>query len=258
MERAGSARWIERRDGDGVVWAQLNRPPANALTVDFLAEIERNFRRLEADAETRAVILKGYDKVFSAGMDLKMLATLNDVAAQTEVVDALNRAYGAMYAFEKPLVAAVSGHAIAGGLFFLLAADYRIGSEGGAQFGLSEVRVGVAFPVAPLEIVRAELPAPVARRILLSGQPVGANQALAGGILDEVVSVDALDERALTKARELAASPPQAYAQVKAQLREPVMAKIRRAIDAGEEPMRAGWFTPETTKAALEVLSGKR
>jgi enoyl-CoA hydratase/carnithine racemase len=258
MEPRESSRWLEKRVEGGVVVAQLNRPPANALTVDFLGEIESNFQRLEADAETRGVVLKGYEKVFSAGMDLKMLATLNDVTAQTEVVDALNRTYGAMYAFRKPLVAAVSGHAIAGGLFFLLAADYRIGCEGGAQFGLSEVRVGVAFPVAPLEIVRAELPAPVARRILLSGQPVGVDDALAGGILDEVVSVDALDERALVKAGELAASPPQAYAQVKAQLREPVMAKIRAAIDAGNDPMRAGWFTPETTKAALEVLSGKR
>ena len=258
MTDQASERWLEQRLDDGIVLAQLNRAPANALTVEFLLEIEGHFQRLEADGSVRAVVLKGYDKVFSAGMDLKMLATLTDVAGQTEVVDALNRAYGAMYGFSKPLVAAVTGHAIAGGLFFLLVADYRVGAEGAAQFGLSEVRVGVAFPVAPAEIVRAELPAPVARRILLSGRPIGVEAALAGGILDELVAAGEVEARAVAQARALAASPAEAYAQVKAHLRAPVMEKIRRAVEQGEDPMRNGWFTPETTRAALAVLAGKK
>ena len=132
------------------------------------------------------MVLKGYERVFSAGMDLKLLAEL-DAGGQTEVVDALNRAYGAMYGFAKPLVAAVTGHAIAGGLFFLLVADYRVSARGDAMYGLSEVRVGVAFPVAPLEIARAELP-PHLRRVgmLLGGQPIGVDAgARPAGILDE-------------------------------------------------------------------------
>ena len=257
MTEQASGRWLEERRDDGIVVAGLDRPPANALTAEFLQEIERAFNRLDADDTVRALVLKGYERVFSAGMDLKMLAEL-DAAGQTEVVDALNRAYGAMYGFSKPYVAAATGHAIAGGLFFLLAADYRVGGEGAAQFGLSEVRVGVAFPVAPLEIVRAELPAPAARKILLGGQPVDVEGALACGILDEVVASDAVEARAIEKAGEWAASPAEAYAQVKQQLRAPVMDKIRRAIEAREDPMLDGWFTPETTQAALAVLAGKR
>jgi len=249
-------RWLETKTADGIAVAQLNRPPANALTVEFLNEIEMHFRRLEQDQSVRAVVLKGYDKVLCAGMDLKMLATLDTTAAQAEVVEALNRAYGAMYSFSKPYVTAVSGHAIAGGLFFILAADYRIAAEGSARFGLSEVRVGVAFPVAPLEIARAELSPPAARRILLSGQPVNVTEALSMGILDEVVDAAALEDRAIEMANALAASPAVAYAQIKQQLREPVMTKISAAL-AGQEPMLDGWFTPETTKAALAVLSGK-
>ena len=224
-----SGHWLEDHRANGIVVAQLNRAPANALTVEFLLEIEGHFRRLEADENVRAVVLKGYDKVFSAGMDLKMLATLNDVPGQTEVVDALNRAYGAMYGFSKPLVAAATGHAIAGGLFFLLVADYRVGAAGGSQYGLSEVRVGVAFPVAPAEIVRAELPAPVARRILLTGRPVGVDAALAGGILDEVVEASDVETRAVEQALALAASPAEAYAQVKVQL---------EGTSDGEDPPR--------------------
>jgi enoyl-CoA hydratase/carnithine racemase len=257
MSEQAAERWLEESGEDGIVVAQLNRAPANALTTEFLLEIEAHFHRLDADECVRAVVLKGYDKVFSAGMDLKMLSTL-DVAGQTGVVDALNRAYGAMYSFSKPLVAAVTGHAIAGGLFFLLVSDYRVGCDGGAKFGLSEVRVGVAFPVAPLEIARAEMPVAMARRIFLGGHPVGVQEALAGGILDEIVQQQEVEARAIEKARSLAASPAMAYGQVKQQLRAPVLDKISRAVNHGEDPMRSGWFSPETTQAALEVLSGKR
>lgn len=257
MTGPASGRWLEERRDGGIVVAQLDRPPANALTAEFLGEIERAFNRLDTDASVRAVVLKGYDRVFSAGMDLKMLAKM-DAAGQTEVVDALNRAYGAMYGFSKPYIAAATGHAIAGGLFFLLAADYRVGGAGSAQYGLSEVRVGVAFPVAPLEIVRAELPPPAARRILLGGQPVGVEQALAWGILDEIVPADEVEARAVAQAVAWAASPAEAYAQVKQQLRAPVMEKIHRAIEARADPMLDGWFTQETTRAALAVLAGKR
>lgn len=254
MSKPEADRWLQQSTEDGIAIAQLNRPPANALTVDFLLEIEEHCRRLGEDDTIRALILKGYDKVFSAGMDLKMLSTMDDIAAQDAVVNALNRAYGAMYAFPKPLVAATSGHAIAGGLFFLLAADYRIGVDGPAKYGLSEVRVGVAFPIAPLEIARAELSAPTARRLLLSGQPLNVSDALSAGILDEITSFETLEDAAIDKARSLASSPAAAYARVKRQLRGPVLDKISTAID-GKEPMLGGWFTPETTKAALAVLS---
>ncbi len=250
-------RWHETRNDDGIVTARLDRPPANALTADFLDEIENCFKRLDADPDARALVLKGYDKVFSAGMDLKILSTL-DAAGQTAVVDALNRAYYAMYAFSKPMVAAVTGHAIAGGLFFLLCADYRVGAPTNAKFGLSEVRVGVSFPVAPLEIATAELPTKVARQLMLSGQPVGAEEAQAHGILDELVAPEDVLARAVAKAGELAASPAEAYAQVKQQIRRPALETIKAAIELNSDPKRTGWFTPETTAAALAVLAGKQ
>ena len=257
MSGDATGRWLEERLDDGIVVAQLNRPPANALTADFLLEIEGCFKRLDADSSVRALVLKGYERVFSAGMDLKTLPGM-DARGQIEAVDALNRAYGTMYGFSKPCVAAVTGHAIAGGLFFLLAADYRVGCEGGAQFGLSEVRVGVPFPVSAIEIARAEMPAAMARNILLGGRPVDVATALNAGILDEVVTADAVEASAIAKARQWAASPAEAYARIKLQLRKLVLDKIHRAVELGEDPVRESWFTPETTEAALAVLTGKR
>ena len=247
---------IETTLDDGIAVVQLNRPPANALTADFLDEIEAAFRRFEADTTTRAVVLKGYEKVFSGGMDLKALPSF-DADTQRAVVDGLNRCYGALYAFSKPLVAAATGHAIAGGLFFILAADYRIGGEGKALFGLAEVRVGVAFPVAPIEIARAELTPAMARRLLLTGQPITMSEAHAGGIFDEVVAPERVDARAVEKAREMARSPAEAYAAIKRQLRGDVIDKIARTVANLDDPQRAGWFTSETVDAAKRVLAGE-
>ena len=112
--------------------------------------------------------------------------------------------------------------------------------------------------MAALEIARAELSPAVARKILLGGHPVDVKEALAGGILDEIVEEQALEARAIEKARALAASPASAYGQIKRQLRESVLDKIDRAVNHGEEPLRSGWFSPETTRAALEVLTRKR
>ena len=204
----------------------------------------------------RAVVLKGYEKVFSGGMDLKALPSF-DAETQRAVVDGLNACYGTLYAFPKPLVVAATGHAIAGGLFFILAADYRIGGEGKALFGLAEVRVGVAFPVAPIEIARAELTPALARRLLLTGQPVSMSEAHAGGIFDEVIAPDAVEARAIEKAREMARSPAEAYAAIKRQLRGDVIDKIARTVANLDDPQRAGWFTSETVPAAKRVLAGE-
>ncbi len=249
-------RLIETRHDGGIVVMQLNRPPANALTAEFLGEIDRAFGALAADDMVRAVVLKGYEKVFSGGMDLKALPSF-DADTQRAVVDGLNVCYGTLYAFPKPLVAVATGHAIAGGLFFILAADYRIGGEGKALLGLAEVRVGVAFPVAPIEIARAELTPAMARRLLLTGQPVGMGEALAGGIFDEVVAPKDAETRAIAKAREMARSPAEAYAAIKRQLRGEVIRKIDHAVANLDDPQRAGWFTSETPAAAKRVLAGE-
>jgi enoyl-CoA hydratase/carnithine racemase len=256
MADGAGGQLIETRVEGGIVVVQLDRPPANALTADFLDEIDAAARRLAGDASVRAVVLRGYEKVFSGGMDLKALPSF-DEAEQRAVVDGLNSCYGTLYAFPKPLVAVATGHAIAGGLFFILAADYRIGGEGRALFGLAEVRVGVSFPLAPLEIARAELTAPMARRLLLTGQPVTMSEALAGGIVDEVVAPDQAEARAIEKAREMARSPAEAYAAIKRQIRGAVIDRIEHAVANLDDPLRAHWFTDETVPAAKRVLAGE-
>jgi len=245
---------VERSAGDGVIVVKLDRPPANALTPDFLLEIEARFTGFEQDDATRAVVLTGRDNVLSAGMDLNLMPDL-DIDGQRRVVDALNRAFGRLYGFAKPLVAVVNGHAIAGGLFFALAADYRVAARNGGKFGLTEVRIGLPFPMAALEIARAELSPQAFRRLLLRGRTIDADAALELGIFDELTDADTdIETAAIAVARSWAESPAEGYARVKRQMRDATLDKIRRAVEDGDDPTLDGWFTDAAPAAIRNVL----
>ena len=234
--------------GEGVVRLVLNRAPVNALSAEFLDLFAVRLGELAGDPDVRAVVLSSPFKVFSAGLDLKE-AQRFDLADERAIVRALNEDFLALYGFPKPVVAAVNGAAIAGGLFFVLGADWRVAAPR-AQFGLAEVRVGADFPVGPLEIARDALDPNCLRRLMLTGQPVRADAALAQGFIDEV-SED-VDAGAVAKARELALIPPGTYASVKRQVRGGAIARIRAAM-ADADPA-AGWFTAETRPAMARMI----
>lgn len=241
----------EDRDG-GIRILRLNRPPASALNTPFLLAIAQRLNELSLKDDLRALILTGTDNVLSAGLDLKEAVDFS-LEQQTAVCDALNRAYGALYGFPKPVIAAINGHAIAGGFFFVLGADYRIASQR-ARFGLTEVRVGVRFPIAALEMAREELSPTMRRRLLLSGRNISAEEAREHNVLDEVVSPDQVMERALEFAQDYATIPPIAYGDVKKQLREKALDRIRDAIETRNDPTLDGWFTDESKAAAAALL----
>ncbi len=248
------AEFLQEEDlGDGIRVLRLNRPPASALNTPFLLSIEQRLKELSFVEDLRALILTGTGKVLSAGLDLKEAVDFS-LEQQTDICDALNRAYGALYGFPKPVIAAINGHAIAGGFFFVLGADYRIASEG-SRFGLTEVRVGVRFPVSALEIAREEMSPTLNRRLLLSGRNITADEALDHKVLDEVVASSEVMARATEMARDYATIPPKAYGDVKDQLRANAMSKIRDAIDNRNDPTLGGWFTEESKAAAATLLA---
>lgn len=247
-------KFLEEEDlGGGIGVLRLNRPPASALNTPFLLDIEQKLSELAERQDLKALILTGTGKVLSAGLDLKEAVGF-DLQAQTDICDALNRAYGALYGFPKPVIAAINGHAIAGGFFFVLGTDYRIATDR-ATFGLTEVRVGVRFPVAPLEMARDELSATMLRRFLLSGRNIKAPEALDHKILDEVVNAEQVMKRAIEVAADYATIPPIAYGDVKRQIRGATLARIRDVIENRNDPTLDGWFTEESKASAAALLA---
>lgn len=243
---------LNNLDG-GVAVLTLNRAPVNALSPGFLDQFGTVLDRLEADDTVRAIVLASGLKVYSAGLDLKAAQNF-DLDEQNDIVRALNDDFLKLFAFPKPVIAAVNGAAIAGGLFFVLGSDYRL-SAPRAQFGLAEVRVGVHFPVGPMEIARDTLDPNMLRRLMLTGQPVAAETALQAGMIDEIVADDDLMNAACAKAAEMAQIPPNSYGLVKAQIRAETINRISEAIANGANAPEGGWYNEET-KPAMQRMIG--
>jgi enoyl-CoA hydratase len=227
---------------------RIDRPPANALDLELLEEGRQALEEL-ATAEPGAVVLTGRDGFFSAGVDLKLAPTL-DAAGQRAMVEGINRLFAGWYSFPRPVVAAVNGHAIAGGLILALCADHRVGA-GNGKLGLTELRAGIGYPLAAMTVVRAELSAPAARQLVLHAELVDPPEALALGALDEVVDLDLVLPRAVEVAEELAALPRDAYGRIKRQLRSEAIAAL---AGIGEDPLLDSWIPSEAGDAASAIL----
>jgi enoyl-CoA hydratase len=221
---------------DGVTIVRLNNPPVNAANLEFLDDAIETMQGLDGP-----VVLTGAGKCFSAGVDLP--AILAGGADYTDrFLTSLSAAFSAVFDYPAPVVAAINGHAIAGGCVLAMCADVRLMSKG--TIGLSEVAVGVPFPVAALEICRHAM-GPAVTRAALQADTISPESALARGWIDEVVADDELVGRATAIASELGRHSPAAYAATKEQLRFPVRAAINTgaAIDA---EVRASWASDET------------
>jgi enoyl-CoA hydratase len=216
----------------------------------LLAEGAAMLEDLRADPPA-AVVIAGREGCFCAGVDLKLAPTL-DARGQREMVDGINRLFGGWYALERPVVAAVTGHAIAGGFILALCGDVRVAATLG-RHGLTEIRAGVPYPLAAMAVVRAELSKAAARELVLGGELIDAQRVLELGAFDEVVSPSSVIPRAIERARRLADIPAGAYATVKRQLRGPALAEIEPAL-RGEDPVAAGWTSDETAAAAQGLL----
>jgi enoyl-CoA hydratase len=246
-----AARYVSVEQRGDVALVRVDRSPANALDLDLLAEGHAVLREL-ARAEPGAAVMVGREGFFSAGVDLKLAPTL-DRDGQREMVEAINRLITGWYGFPRPLVCAVNGHAIAGGLILALCGDHRVGPTEG-RFGLTELKVGVPYPAAAIEVVRAELSPPAARELTLRAHLVGPQRALELGLLDEIHPPEQVLERALSVAEELAALPARAYETVKRQVRGATIARLEEVIAGARDPMLESWLSDETAETAGGVL----
>ena len=221
---------------DGATILRFDNAPVNAADLDFLNVIIDSMRKVEGP-----VVLTGAGRAFSAGVDLRALVDSGTDYAEQFVI-ALSEAFLSIYDHPAPVVAAINGHAIAGGCVLAMCADVRLMS--GGTIGLTELSVGVPFPVAALEICRAAM-GTSATRAALGAKTIDADTALARGWVDEVVAKEELLDQALATARELGQYSPAAYAATKAQLHKPVHAAID-ASAAADADVTASWISEET------------
>jgi enoyl-CoA hydratase len=234
---------IELEDRGTVTILRMARGKGNALNLDLVTAVDETLDRLEHGA-TRGVVITGQGSVFGAGVDLMELLG----GGETYIRQFIPRMIGSfrrLATFPKPIVAAVNGHAIAGGAILMLACDQRLLAEGTSRVGLSEIQVGVIFPAWALEVARHTTPPEHFATMILTGRTWNPAEALARGLVDELVAPERLLDRAVEVAGEMAAVPQATFAATKLAVRRPMIEAAERQ-SADDSAVVDYWCAPET------------
>lgn len=242
---------IARAQLDGVLTLRMAHGKANALDVELLEALVSELGGITADV--RALVLTGSGSIFSAGVDLFRL-TREGPEYVHRFLPLLSEFLQALFTLPIPVVAAVNGHAIAGGCLIALASDLRVMADGGGKIGVPELLVGVPFPVAALEIVRYAFPKERLQSLILTGRTMSARDALGMGLVDEVIAADEVMTRAQELARQLAQIPAPAYALTKRSLRAETVERIEKTANLHDPVVTEIWSAPQTHERIREYL----
>jgi enoyl-CoA hydratase len=234
-------------DRDGIAVLTLDRAPVNALDAEFLREIASAVDEIK-DSPAGAMVVTGAGATFSAGADLpKVLEGGREYVEGS--VQSLSDCFGSLFTFPKPAVAAVNGHAIAGGCVIACACDYRIMAAGSGKIGLAELRVGVPFPMYALEIVRFAASHHHLQELVYLGLSYEPEEGLKRGLLDEICEPPRLLDRSLEEAERLASIPAPSFALVKQALRRPTIDNVERYGPENDAAAKELWTSDEILAA---------
>jgi enoyl-CoA hydratase len=222
---------FEKRKRIGFV--TVNRPEAmNALNPQVLEELHSLFQEIEKDSEVGVVILTGEGKAFVAGADISAMHQMSPKEGR-EMMKLGHRLMNYMEEMEKPIVAAVNGFALGGGCELALACDFRIASEK-AKFGQPEVNLGIIPGFGGTQRLPRLVGKAMGKRMIMTGETLNAERALAVGLCEEVVP----HEELLKKAEELA---------------ETILGKAPLAIKAAKTAVNRGFDLDMISASALEI-----
>ncbi|WP_326836800.1 enoyl-CoA hydratase/isomerase family protein [Amycolatopsis rhabdoformis] len=217
---------------DDVAVLTLEHGRGNTLDTALCRELVLKLE--EAADVAKAAVLTGSGTMFSAGVDL-LSVDAGGAVYVSEFLPALSDALLAVFGHPRPLVAAVNGHAIAGGMVLAAGCDHRVAAAGTGRIGVTELLVGVPFPLAATEILRCAYGTTPLPALMYSGATLTIDDAHARGLVDEVAAPEEMLGRARELAGRLGELPADAFAHTKAQLRQPYHERIaeNRAADDG-------------------------
>lgn len=233
---------------------ELNRPKAHAINLLMANELSECFAELDGSERIRAVVLTGSGAIFSAGLDLIELYGYNE-----DELERLWQSFGRMVTdiskFSKPLVAAVNGHAPAGGCVLALCCDYRIMAQGGGRIGLNEVAVGVVLPQSVIELSRFTIGSERTSHMLLNATLMDPEEAHTFGLVNELCPHDLLLDTCQKRLHKWLAFDQTAWRNAKAGVRTTLMERLQIPFADGYGATLRHWWAPDTRRALGEQIA---
>lgn len=245
------------QDHSGITVLRLDHGKAHALDIDLCRALQQALAERVRDDSVRALVLTGTGSIFCAGVDLFRLI---DGGADyiDEFVPLLVATFHELFAFPQPVVAAINGHAIAGGCVLAAASDYRIMADGSGTIGVPELRVGVPFPLVAIEILRFATSTAHLQELVYGGKTYTAAEAHGRGLVDEVVPSGELLDQARETAARLSSDPIARFRITKRQLRRPAIERMERLAAQTDAEVLAAWKNAVTLGAIRSYLDGLR
>ena len=250
-DSVGTSKEVIVNEADGVLEITINRPEQrNAMTKGAAEAISDAIDRLEADSALRCAILTGAGGTFCSGMDLKGFL-------KGEMPVARDRGFGGLtdWTPSKPVIAAVDGYALAGGMELALACDLIVASKD-AKFGIPEAKRGLVAAGGGVVALPRLLPRPLAMELALTGDPIPATRAYELGLVNRITEGPAI-EGARELARAIAGNGPLAIIASKAIIRDSWLWPAEE-ITARQSPYIADVFASEDAREGARAFAEKR
>lgn len=239
---------------DEVAVLKLSRSVTNALDLQLVSQLAENLQKVSDDSDVQGVVLtSSNEKFFSIGFDIPELFRLPKddfrVFYQT-----YNRVCVDLYTLPKPTMAAITGHAVAGGCILALCCDYRFIAEGRKLMGLNEIKLGIPVPYPGDCILQHVVGTRNAREIMGTGEFYDPEVLLHMGVVDQVLPLKQVLPESIEKAKLLGALPHEAFGMIKRNRVETVEAHILKRLAEKEEFFIECWFSDEARKRLKEAI----
>jgi enoyl-CoA hydratase len=238
---------------EGIATVRLNREHGNAINGALLDGLMTAFQQVQDDPEVRGILLASSGKLFCPGFDLQELAAF-DRAGMERFIGKFGACMLVLYTCPKPVVAAIHGHAVAGGCVLALTTDRRVLREG-ALIGLNEIRVGVPLPFGVAMVLRESVHSNRLEEIALLGRNYSGVEAVETGLAHEVLPEKGFEERTLERLREFASKDARAFGVTKRYLRAAAGERIRAHDALFVREFLDCWFSPETRARIQSIVA---
>lgn len=248
---------IDEREGVVVVKMSSNR--LNIMNDTFFVDLNNAFDMIESDHKDKPVVLTSVGNVFSAGVDLKHCLPIFESGDKKKIqvwFDQFRDSILRVFTFDQPLIAAINGHAIAGGLILALCCDIRFAINTSAKFGLNEITIGFPLPRVFAEIIKHAIGARRAEEMLFRGNLYNVDEALKLGIFHNVTIQSNLMDMALSYASEFNGSNIHSYSIAKKAMRDEVLDRICGLSKVTDKQIVDSLASNETVSSLRNVLEG--
>jgi enoyl-CoA hydratase/carnithine racemase len=237
-----------------VALVRLNRSITNALNLELINQLANIFRKLKQDNNVNGVVVSSTnDKFFSIGFDIPQLFGLPRGDFKI-FYGSFNRLCLDLYTFPKPTIAAITGHAVAGGCIIALCCDYRFIAEGKKTMGLNEIKLGVPIPY-PADLILQQIAGyRYAREIVDTGEFYLPETLQKMGLVDAILPLDQVQTNAIEKVQQLGTSSQKTYAEIKRNRVELTETRILSKLEEKEEIFLDIWYSDEARKRLKEAM----